>query len=92
MRRHIERAQAGEPVGSNVHKAPARDFEEVAVLVYARAAASSGKLSAKRMLPVHPAAGTSGSARSQAAATRFSGREGQGSGPRDRPECSISIF
>ena len=61
VRRVIERAEAGD--AQPVPAARVRNYESVADVVAARVAASNGRISAKRLLPVAAAAGYGGSER-----------------------------
>jgi len=61
VRRVIERAEAGD--ARPVPAARVRNYESVADVVAARVAASNGRISAKRLLPVAAAAGYGGSER-----------------------------
>ncbi len=61
VRRVIERAGAG--IAGPVPTARVRNYESVTEVVAARIAASSGRISAKRLLPVAAAAGYGGSER-----------------------------
>ena len=61
VRRVVERAEAGD--GRPVPAVRVRNYESVTELVAARVAASQGRISAKRLLPVAQAAGYQGSAR-----------------------------
>jgi transposase len=64
VRRVIERMRAGQTVDAGRRPAVrSRNFESVTELVAARVAASKGRISAKRLLPVAQAAGYAGSAR-----------------------------
>jgi hypothetical protein len=64
VRRVIERAESGEAVDAGRRPAVrSRNFESVSELVAGRVAASKGRISAKRLLPVAQAAGYAGSAR-----------------------------
>jgi transposase len=62
VRRVVERAEVGELARARVG-VRARNFDAVTDLVAARVKASSGRISAKRLLPVAAAAGYAGSAR-----------------------------
>jgi transposase len=61
VRRVIERAEAGD--ARPVRRDRERNYESVAELVAARVAASAGRISAKRLLPIARAAGFAGSER-----------------------------
>lgn len=61
VRRVIERAEAGD--GRPVPVVRVRNYESVTEVVAARVAASQGRISAKRLLPVAQAAGYAGSER-----------------------------
>ena len=62
VRRVIERAEAGE-AAVRVREERPRNYDAVAELATARAMASKGRMSAKRLLPIVRAAGYEGSAR-----------------------------
>src|SRR3954471_13574995 len=61
VRRVVERAEAGEVAAGR--RPRARNYEDVADLVTKRGAASKGRISARRLLPIAQAAGFTGSAR-----------------------------
>jgi len=61
VRRVIARAEAGGTASPRVRRV--RNYESVAGLVAAKIASSSGRISAKRLLPAARAAGFTGSAR-----------------------------
>jgi transposase len=61
VRRVVERHNAGEPAGAHIDRG--HNYEVVRDLVTARVAKSSGRISAKRLLPAARVAGYGGSAR-----------------------------
>ena len=64
VKRVIERHEAGRPGCPRPSGRPRRrNYDDVAALVAERVAASKGRISAKRLLPVARAAGYAGSAR-----------------------------